>query len=76
MRKAGVIWYDNEKKKFRVAIGKGQKHHIGRYNTEKEAKAALHGAIQGYRCLGQLRQGGRKPSFFTIRGIKNVRRIT
>ena len=49
MRKDGVIWYDNERRKFRVAIGIGQKHHIGRYNTLKEAKAALHAAVRGYR---------------------------
>lgn len=49
MKKAGVIWFDKVRGQYRVAIGKGQKKHIGRYNTEKEAKAALHGAIQGYR---------------------------
>lgn len=49
MRKDGVIWFDTERKLFRVAIGKGQKHHIGRYKTEKEARAALKAAVRGYR---------------------------
>lgn len=49
MRKAGVIWFDNERSRYRVAIGKGQKHHIGRYKTLKEAEAALEAAVKGYR---------------------------
>ena len=36
MKKA-VIWYDSERSKFRVATGRNQKLHIGRYNTKEEA---------------------------------------
>ena len=46
--KTGVIWYDNERKKFRVAIGKGQKKHIGRYDTRHEAEIALKAATKAY----------------------------
>lgn len=49
MKKAGVIWFDSNRNQYRVAIGKGQKHHIGRYNTQREAKAALQAAVRGYR---------------------------
>lgn len=46
--KTGVIWYDNERRKFRVAIGKGQKKHIGRYDTRREAEIALNAATKAY----------------------------
>lgn len=48
MRKTGVIWYDKERKKYRVAVGKGQKEHIGRYNTREEAEIALKAATKAY----------------------------
>lgn len=50
LKKDGVIWFDTERNKFRVAIGERQKYHIGRYDTLDEAEKALHRAIRAYRC--------------------------
>ena len=49
MRKAVVIWRDKERRKYRVAMGRNQKTHIGRYNTEKEAVAAARACEKAYR---------------------------
>ena len=49
MRKDAVIWFDTERQKYRVAIGMGQKHHIGRYDTREEAEMARKAAVRAYR---------------------------
>lgn len=49
MRKVGVIWYDSERHSWRVAMGKDQKTHIGRYATFKIAKRVLKAAIKAYK---------------------------
>ena len=51
MRKAVVIWKDKERGKYRVAMGRSQKTHIGRYDTEKEAIAAAKACEKAY-CIG------------------------
>ena len=38
-KKSSVIWYDKERGKFRVAMGKRKNTHIGRFATLPEALA-------------------------------------
>ena len=49
MRKAAVIWFDKNRNKYRVSMGRGQKTHIGRYDSLKEAKAAEKASVKAYR---------------------------
>lgn len=49
MRKIAVVWFDRNRNKFRVGIGKEQKTHIGRYNNEKTARAVEKAVVKAYR---------------------------
>ena len=48
MRKVAVVWYDADRNKYRVGMGKGQKTHVGRYATEEIAKAVAKAVTKAY----------------------------
>lgn len=48
MKKISVLYFDNERQKYRVAMGERQNIHIGRYDTLQEAQRVQMAIMKAY----------------------------
>lgn len=48
MKKISVLYFDNERQKYRIAMGERQNIHIGRYDTLEEAQRVQMAIMKAY----------------------------